>query len=301
LALGAALVLYVGFFHAGLVREVGLDALLRLDLLPEFIAQHMNRDAMFGVHRILPRGVVFSCLYSAIELPIVFLIIAVPAYFRSQFAFCESCGRWMRSIVFHTNAGLCAHLANALEDGALSDLPQIVGRGTMFGQHFAAFEFEYCTGLREPGRRCAAYLTLKEFSGIPEEPTTLMSQGRLWPDELDALADCVPALAWLRVTGPRSAVKGAAAEEQETTGAARGVPGERLFPRPAPLPRTSEAVAVLELPAPDAGADDGPFRTDRFLAGVDVGDCVVGRHRHDRVGSAMSSLRTPSYPWAWSR
>ena len=63
-------------------------------------------------------------------------------------------------------------------------------------------EFEYCPGLREPGSTCEAYLTLKEFPGGREQPKVLLNQGRLYPDELAALADRVAALGWLRVSAP---------------------------------------------------------------------------------------------------
>jgi hypothetical protein len=71
-----------------------------------------------------------------------------------------------------------------------------------WGSEAAWLEFEYCPNLTQPGRECAAYLTLKEFTGYAQHPEVLMYQGQLDADELEALASRIAALSFLSVTAP---------------------------------------------------------------------------------------------------
>jgi hypothetical protein len=230
----ASLVFYLGFFHAGLVDRDGADALTRLDRLPEYIAERMADGAGPFGRQWLPPGEFYSCFYAFVELLVVTMFIAGLAVYRSLFAYCESCGRWMRSIALRAPSGSAYDVADALEDGNWSDVPEIEGTG-MFQARAAFLEFEYCPNAREPGRSCPAYLTLREYHGGTEGQDQLMYQGRITADELTGLADRVEALSWLRVSAPTAT--------------------EELSPT-RPVERHAGSVAAVERLPGDAGGQD---------------------------------------------
>src|SRR5829696_3235004 len=246
LGVGAALVFHAGYFHADLVRRDGPDALTRLDSLPGFIAERMATDGVRVQNQVLPRREAYNWFYSATELLVLTLVIAGAAVYRSLFAYCESCGRWMRSVALRAKAGASYQIADALEDGDPAAIPKVVGTGLALQQVAAWLEFEYCPAAREPGHSCPAYLTLKEFRGGTEHPDVLLYQGRLTPGELDALADRVAALAFLSVSPP--------ATEEPT-------PGRSLERHAGPV------AAVERLPADAGGAElDKAGKVELLLA-----------------------------------
>jgi hypothetical protein len=256
LAFFAAVVFHAAYFHADFVRQLGPQAFWRIELLPKFIAGRMAVAAVLANNRILPGGEAVSWFYASTELLVVFLILAGAAIYRSRRGYCESCHRWMRFILFRTDPGTSEQIAHALESD-LSAIPVTVGRG-MMAAPAASVEFEYCPGLREPGGKCEAYLTLQEFPGGKEQPKVLLYQGRLQPDELVALADRVAALGWLRVSAPPTT----AGEEFS----ARSIAGH-----------VGRTVALERLP-PDAGATalDRAGKVELLLGLASVAVPLVG-------------------------
>lgn len=198
----AALVFHAGYFHADLVNQKGRATLTRLDMLPEFIATRMANDGIRINNQLLPRSELYNWFYSSVELLVISLLVGAAAVYRSQKAYCESCHRWMRSIGLQAKPGASTDIAEALDTGDWSDVPITIGQMSAFARARSWLDFEYCPGAREKGSGCAAYLTLKEFTGSTEPQQVLMAQGRLEPDELDAIAGRVAALAFLRVSAP---------------------------------------------------------------------------------------------------
>src|SRR5262249_23358059 len=194
----AALVFHAGYFHADLVHQKGRATLTRLDMLPEFIATRMANDGIRINNQLLPRSELYNWFYSSVELLVISLLVGAAAVYRSQKAYCESCHRWMRSIGLQAKPGASTDIAEALDTGDWSDVPITIGQMSAFARARSWLDFEYCPGAREKGSGCAAYLTLKEFTGSTEPQQTLIAQGRLEPDELDAIAGRVAALAFLR-------------------------------------------------------------------------------------------------------
>ncbi|HKB03211.1 MAG TPA: hypothetical protein VKD90_13375 [Gemmataceae bacterium] len=254
----AAVVYHAGYFHADLVRVHGPPALTRIELLPEFIGDRMANDGVRVQNQVLPRSEAYNWFYSAVELLVLNLLIAGAAVYRSLFAYCEACGRWMRSVALRAEAGASYQIADALADGDPAAVPDVVGTGLAFRPVYAWLEFEYCPAAREPGHSCPAYLTLKEFRGGTEHPDVLMYQGRLTPAELDALADRVAALAFLRVSAPAPAVD-------------QPVPGRSLD-------RHAGSVAAVErLPADAGGADlDRAGKIELVLALTPIAALLAG-------------------------
>jgi hypothetical protein len=196
----ATLVFQLGYFHADMVRQKGPETLLSFDQLPEFIGNRMANDrARLGF---MPRGELYNWFYSAVELLTISLfVIGAPSY-RSQKAYCESCRRWMRSVAFHAKAGRGDDIADALETEDWSDMPVIAGRAVKIAGAQSWVEFEYCPNVRDPESECVAYLSLKEHPSATENPEELLKQGLLERHEVNALADHVAPLAWLRVSAP---------------------------------------------------------------------------------------------------
>ncbi len=238
LGLTAAVVLYAGYFHFDLVKQLGAGTLERLDLLPKFIAFRMATDGVLAGDQFLPRSELLNWFYTAVEFFVLALLTTACAAYRAQRAYCESCGRWMRSILIQAEPGTSEAMAGALKNGDLSAVPVIPHRVGKFSPPAAGVRFEYCPAARalavaREGHECGAYLSLTESTSFKEHPKTLLRQGLLRPDELDALAARVAALAWLRVSAPQ-----AQSEEHAPT---------RW------LARHSGAVAAIERLPPDAG------------------------------------------------
>jgi hypothetical protein len=268
----AAVVFHAGYFHADLVNQRGPAALTRLDLLPEFIATRMANDGIRADNQFLPRSEFFNWFYSSVELLVLTLVVGATAVFRSQKGYCESCRRWMRSVGLHAKPGASTDIAEALDTGDWSDVPVTVGQMPAIVRASSWLDFEYCPGVRDPGGGCAAYLTLKEFTGSPQPPQVLMAQGRLEPDELDALAGRVAALAFLRVSAPP------ATADEIASGR--------------PIERHAGAVAAIErLPGHAGGADlDRAGKIELMLALVPV-SALLG-------GTAMVVWGLVRAPWA---
>jgi hypothetical protein len=267
-----AVVFHAGYFHADLVSQQGPAALTRLDSLPEFIAQRMATDGIKVQNDILPRSELYNWFYSAVELLVISMLVGAAAVYRSQKGYCESCRRWMRSLGFHAKPGASTDIAEALDTGDWSDVPVTVGQMPAIVRASSWLDFEYCPGARGPGSGCAAYLTLKEFTGTTEPAQVLMAQGRLEQDELDALAGRVAALAFLRVSAP-------------TVTGDEGASGRSIE-------RHSGSVAALErLPGHAGGADlDRAGKIEFMLALVPVA-ALLG-------GIAMVVWGAVRAPWA---
>ena len=164
----------------------------------------MANDGMQAERQMLPRNETYNWLYSGAELLVISLIVAGITVFRSLKGYCESCHRWMRSVAFHAEPGRANDIAEALARDELDEIPVTEGQFVRIGQPQSWLEFEYCPGVLEPVSDCAAYLTLKDHLGLTESAEVLMYQGRLTPDELQALAGRVSGLAFLGVSAPKS-------------------------------------------------------------------------------------------------
>jgi hypothetical protein len=237
--LAAAVVFHAGYFYASLIRLVGPEALLHPRALPDFIRLRVRFEPIPAA---ILAGGILDWFHLAAQFALILLIIGGLTVSRSLRAYCEQCHRWMRTILLHSESGKAWGIVRALESGELSTIPATLGRlGSPWPSSFV--EFEYCPGLQEQGSKCNAYLTLKETTTVKEHPTVLMNQGQLRRDELDALAERLPALAWLRVSAAP------AAEEQET-----------FTPS---IARYSGGMAAVERLTPDAGSTEFE-RTERF-------------------------------------
>ena len=165
----AAAVMCLGQFHADLVREQGWQSLTRLDLLPAFVADRVANIGHAGMRGFLPRGEIYSWLHVSIEFLVAGLIVAPLAVYRSNWAYCEACRRWLRFVSFRIDAGIADEIAEAIRHRDLAAIPKTAGRGP-FSSSGDWLDFEYCPNVCESDRECAAYLSLKEYAGATEVP-----------------------------------------------------------------------------------------------------------------------------------
>lgn len=228
-----ALVFHLGYFHFAMVRQEGPGAMWQFDRLPGYIAERMANDGMGAERNVLPRSELFNWLYSGGEFLTLTLVIGGAAVFPSLKGYCESCGRWMRSIAMHTEPGVSSRIAKALRKGNWSRVPDDVRGAVRFGHPAAWIEFEYCPNVARSADGCEAYLTLREYRGTTEGQETLMYQGLLARDELASLADRLPAFAFLRVSSP--------------------TPDDEGYSTGRPIARHTGDFAAMERVPPDAG------------------------------------------------
>lgn len=255
----AAIVMHATYFHADFVRRDGAGVMTRFDLLPAFIGERMAKDGNGNLAGILPRNETYNWAYTAGDFILIAFLIGGLAVFRSLTGYCESCHRWMRSIAFRTEPGTADDIAEALETRDYSLIPDVVGSPRLT-QSAAWLEFEYCPGLQEPMSDCAAYLTLREYGGATDFPTTSMYQGRLTDDELNALSKRVAALSFLRVSAP--------IPETDDTAVGRRAPIER---------HAGSYAAIQQLPA-EAGGKllDGAGKFEFMIALIPVSALLIG-------------------------
>jgi hypothetical protein len=269
-----AVVVFLGaYFHADMVGQLGPAALTRVDLLPDFFYQRVANDPLPAFARGLsPRQAArWRPLLALAQVLAVGAVVSALTYRRSFRGYCENCGRWMRTILLHSEPGKATAIARALESGDLRAIPVTTGRLSTPGQPFSSIEFEHCPRLREPGSTCVAYLSLTEFISWTKVPKSLLSHGRLSPDELDALAQRLPALAWVRVSAPP------AADGDELSGPS--------------ITRHTGSVAAFERLPPDASTRDFDRVRNRAML-LSVG-CLLS----PLLGLALQTWSLRSPPW----
>jgi hypothetical protein len=229
-----ALAFELGYFHFDMVHQHGPEAIWQFGRLPNYVANRMANDGLRVQNHVLPRNEMYNWFYAATELLVLSLLIGGAAVWPSLRGYCESCHRWMRSVAMHTESGVSSRIAKALQKCDWSTVPDDVRGGLRFGQPSAWLEFEYCPNVTRSADGCEAYLTLRENRGGTQHPETMMYQGLLARNELKALAERMPAFAFLRVSAPTP-------DGEEISGGR-------------PIARHAGDVAAMEPVPPDAGS-----------------------------------------------
>jgi len=164
---GAAL--YLGYYHAHVVSQLGWQGIARVDLLPKLINQRM-RFGVWGVNinkNPWPPNPVWNWTRFGIDLVLVMAIVAGLGRSRAGRAYCESCDRWMRKHSFVAAPGLGQILADALKHSEIDRLETIESYPVRFMQPSTLIDVEYCRGLSDSESACVTYMTVSEFSDQP--------------------------------------------------------------------------------------------------------------------------------------
>ena len=226
------LLLYLGYYQIGLIQEIGLQNAHRVDLLPQYVQFRMQtdelRDDIGRPAPVPPRphepglfAHVFKWFFFIIELIVVVSLFLTIAQRCGSRAYCELCGRWMKSEKLNLPPGLGVPLWVSLEAGnhadvhdRLSTMPPRSGLG-------CTLIVEHCPDCATAGRRPPVYLTMVDFMtpgqpqpklGSPSGPRfslinqpgtrTLVNHAALRPAEVAVLAPSFPALNTLLAAHP---------------------------------------------------------------------------------------------------
>lgn len=221
------LVLYLSYFHAGVVQVVGLENLHRVDLLPQHISFRMQNDEMrtvtdwFFAH---PDGgpgggllfvrQVLNWLNFAIELSLVISLVVMIGAVRASKVYCESCGKWAKQeeINVPLTFGIGVLVWDALRAGNLAELQGYLARGWDQRSACCSLTIERCTDCYAHSYVSPVYLSITEprvarngvgidpnvWSRVNTKPTwfavKIIDQITLRSQEIATLAATVPSL-----------------------------------------------------------------------------------------------------------
>jgi hypothetical protein len=193
----AGLVFYLGHFHAHLVSLAGPQALVRFDVLPEFITARMAGDVEVDVQgRVKPPRGGGNWVAFTIELLMVCTLVGLTGVMGARAAYCEDCRRWKRRLRATAAPGTGAQLVRALE-GGLEHLPPVAAYTVGVNRTCSIIEAEHCPAVPHGLPPCPVFLTVKESwekVGISQREKTLLRQAVVSPEEVEILADRIAAL-----------------------------------------------------------------------------------------------------------
>jgi hypothetical protein len=212
LGLVAGMVLYLGYYDAGLVNAIGLRNAHRVDVLPLYVKLRMQADVVEKVgakpapgRANAPDRVIMNWMLFALELAGVCAIMAVAGVHRAGFPYSEPGARWMREEMAIFPPGTGAALVEALETGLVAAWADAQPERASPTMPFSNITLHYDPERDRHQDAAPVYLTVKETRTVKQgllvkkpmpKVETLVNRVRLTPDEVRALQ---PVFAGLRV------------------------------------------------------------------------------------------------------
>ena len=127
----AGAVLYLGYYHVGLVHMIGMQQAHRIDLLPTYIDFRVHtdvvQDAAAPQNKIAAPNemdVILNWIWFGSELCIVLGMTTLVPVARAGKPYCEHCDRWMTEVLIRFPADWARPLAGALATDTLAELVQ---------------------------------------------------------------------------------------------------------------------------------------------------------------------------------
>jgi len=263
----AGLLLYLSYYHSGLVEIAGLQNAHRVDVLPKYIQMRLQTDIVADVGRPVDPNANrqgefwMNSLLFLLELALVCMTSVGLGIHRAVQPYSEVSGEWMLEhlAVFPPGAG--RSLVDALESGRLHEWMQSPPERQRPAIPFSQIVLHFDPALIDIDPEAPVYLTVKETEVVQQgmflkkrTPVvrTLVQHIQLLPDEIAALRALFFALK------PKAA------------------PSVQAVERPIAAP--TGTVRVEPLPADDSGRVLSPsYRLlCRFHAAVVVGMTVYG-------------------------
>jgi hypothetical protein len=221
-SVGLGLLLYLGYYEVGFLESVPARFAHRIDWLPRYVKFRMETDVAQDVARpnAKPAGrqgpnrvqQVFNWFFFGGELLAVTGIIVAVGQVRTSKAYCEACGKWMKSETLKMPPGTGATLWDSLQEGQYSQVQERLAGTSRQSAIGCMLTVEHCPACPEQHRSQAVYLTVKDVPtpGRPDrladkigslfkpKPTaglrTLVDRVALRPKEVGALAAAFPGL-----------------------------------------------------------------------------------------------------------
>jgi len=209
----AGLVLYLGYYYAGMVDELGPDMAGKVHLLPDYIrwrkeiettedAHGPRHDADRPRQRDTGRTVLNWLIFSGELVGVLAVTISGPLRLARK-PYCEGCKRWMTRELTRFEPDKGPALIEALRMNSPQSLAALFATSEYPSLPNTTVAVHYCPGLKEAVlRSCPPYLSLKTITANPQGATldafqsakgTLLVDGaQLNPDELPALLSRFP-------------------------------------------------------------------------------------------------------------
>jgi hypothetical protein len=264
--------LYFGYYHIGLMSLIGVQNAHRIDILPRYVQLRMKIDVARDARlpddkprrRRGPDAVqrAFNWVFFGAELVCVMGVFVAIGRNCSSKAYCEPCGKWMKSETLKLAPGAGASAWDSLRRGDYAAAQQHLTRTSGPQALGGLLKIEHCPSCPAEDRSNAVYLTVQDVPapGTPEpiaakvgalfKPRysahlrTLVDRVGLGPEEVGALAKGFPALKGTIESHPGLFPEAhTAAREIELAGsAAADRPTERVARIEAVEPRDAGAV-----------------------------------------------------------
>jgi hypothetical protein len=224
-----ALLLYLGYYYIGMLQTLGVANAHRIDFFPRYVQWRMKTDVARDVHNRGNRNggpdvvqQVFNWFFFGFELLAVTGILVGAGAKTASKAFCEACGRWMKSDTLVLLPGLGAPLWDSLQKGDFADV-ESAGLTRTAAQNAAGcrLTIDYCPDCPAENNSPAVYLTLRDLAGPGQGGSTAPDGG------LIARLIVPPAFRPGGVDGLRTLVDRAALRPKEIGALAVAFPGLR--------------------------------------------------------------------------
>lgn len=178
----AALLYFVAYFQAGIVRDLGWAGIARFDLLPAYVQMRMESDLVISNNlptpkkdrRPNPRTNWGLMAFDALIVTGLAMLYSGAAAMRP---YCESQQSWLKSKMIYCRGDYYGDLRRRINAGpvvsSLGDLERVTARepGDLILMLY------YCPHVRYPERPVEMYMALGEYQG---ERDQVMLRGKIW-------------------------------------------------------------------------------------------------------------------------
>jgi hypothetical protein len=172
----ATLICYLGYYHVDLLGTVGARHLLRVDLLPQYIAWRMNNDVIEDVGKQQPNNpppgdlgkIIFNWVFFALDFAFIGGLTIAAGWVAAGKPYDEEREQWLAQTTIHLPAGSGRGLLGSLNAGNLAALQaELQASGEAASPHCAVALYHAKEGLRDGPLATppvASYLAVAEVS-----------------------------------------------------------------------------------------------------------------------------------------
>jgi hypothetical protein len=202
----AGLLVYLGYYYASMVREIGPENAARIDLLPRYIYLRIQTDQVHdvgaptekpdqGPH---PERKYLNAVFFVIEFGFIVFLPCGAGVRRAGKAYCEKCQLWMKRETSTFKPELGPGFVEALRLGSVQSLAALFTSPPKPSVPNTAVALDYCPNLKE-GRTtsCPIYMSVKQITTASKGATLdafdnakgkmLVRRTLINPDEAPAL------------------------------------------------------------------------------------------------------------------
>jgi hypothetical protein len=167
----AGVVLYLGYYHIGMVMTFGPQVAHRIDRLPAYIVWVKAHEVWVDVGKGNPVKPgpdtvehVFNWVLFAVELGFIVVGTTLLGFIRARRCYCERCGQWKEMAFVALTRGSGKKIVEAMEQGDLSVVAQMTPVPVLPHAAYTGIAVEHCATRQGEAPACPAYLSVREIS-----------------------------------------------------------------------------------------------------------------------------------------